>query len=516
MDGLQSGGSGGGWIERRACASRAARNGVLARTLCVLLFLGFCQAASATQLWLKEACAVCADKVHSSTGVFLLNYGQDALLARAWLARNASSRIDVQYFIWSTDNVGILASTELLDAANRGVKIRVLVDDLMIDAEDKTLLALDAHENVDIRIYNPRHSVGISLWQRILGVLTDFRGANQRMHDKTAIFDGVAGITGGRNMADEYYDFDHRYNFRDRDVLLLGVAVKQMSENFQEFWQSELAVPVSRLIDSDDQQLAPADIDAHYQMLKDYARNPDNFAPEVRSALDQLSLRFSELAQHLVWGHVAFISDAPGKNANRFRLDGSGESTDGLIALVAQARESILIQSPYLVMPPGGIELFAQLVKKGVRIRISTNSLASTDKLMAFSGYYKQREALLDAGVEIYEFRPDAEVRQQLIQREQSSNTIFAIHAKSLLVDGEALYIGTFNLDPRSANLNTEVGIVMENAQLGQLLADSIETDMAPGNSWAITPSFNPDHKVSWPKRLQLLLYSLVPMNALL
>ena len=506
MNGSTSGGGKEYRIKRRYRAMPAAANRLLARTVCALLLLAFCQLASATQPWLKKACPACADKVRNSTGVFLLDYGQDALLARAWLARNATASIDVQYFIWSTDNVGILASTELLDAANRGVRIRVLVDDLMIDAEDKTLLTLDAHENVEIRIYNPRHSVGISLWQRVLGVLTDFRGANQRMHDKTAIFDGVAGITGGRNMADEYYDFDHHYNFRDRDVLLLGVAVKQMAENFEEFWQSDLAVPVSQLIKPDKQELAPADIDAHYRMLKDYAQNPDNFAPEVRSALDQLSLRFNELAQHLVWGHVAFISDAPGKNGNRFRLDGSGESTDGLIELVAQARESILIQSPYLVMPVGGVELFAQLVEKGVRIQISTNSLASTE----------QREALLNAGVEIFEFRPDAAVRQRLIQREQTSGTVFAIHAKSLLVDGETLYIGTFNLDPRSAHLNTEVGIVMKNAQMGQLLADSIRTDMAPENSWAITPSYNPDDQVGWQKRLQLWLYSLVPMNPLL
>ncbi|CAA0094114.1 Cardiolipin synthase C [Halioglobus japonicus] len=515
MSGLNPGGNSEGWFENLFGGFRARWMCALL-IVCVLLSVVFSGGVKATEPWLEQACPACADKIHNSTGVFLLDYGQDSLLARAWLARNATTSIDVQYFIWSTDNVGILASTELLDAANRGVRIRVLVDDLMIDAQDTTLLALDAHENVDIRIYNPRHSVGITLWQRIFGILTDFRGANQRMHDKTAIFDGVAGITGGRNMADEYYDFDHHYNFRDRDVLLLGAAVESMSENFEEFWQSDLALPVSRLIDTAEQQLAQQDIDAHYQMLKEYARNPDNFAPEVRSALEQLSLRFSELAQHLVWGHVVFISDAPGKNDNRFRLDGSGESTDGLIEMVAQARESILIQSPYLVMPDGGIELFSELVRRGVRIRISTNSLASTDNLMAFSGYYKQREALLNAGVEIFEFRPDAPVRQQLIQRQQTSNSIFAIHAKSLLVDGKKVYIGTFNLDPRSANLNTEVGIVMDNAQLGLLLQDSIETDMTPQNSWEITPSFNPDNQVSWFRRMQLMFYSLLPMNALL
>ena len=180
----------------------------------------------------------------TQSGGYILEKGEEALIGRAWLTQHATESIDVQYFIWSTDNIGILSAQGLLSAAERGVKVRVLVDDFLIDAEDRTLLLLSAHPNADIRIYNPNITVGMSLWQKLKAVLFDFRAINQRMHDKTAIFDGVAGITGGRNMADEYFDFDHEYNFRDRDILLLGVAVEQMSENFEEFWNSELAVPV--------------------------------------------------------------------------------------------------------------------------------------------------------------------------------------------------------------------------------------------------------------------------------
>lgn len=484
--------------------------------LCALILALNLHSAAAEPKWLEEACAECTVEMANSTGVFLLDGGVDALLARAWLTRHATNSIDIQYFIWSTDNIGILASAELLDAARRGVKIRVLVDDLLIDAQNSTLLALNAHENVDIRIYNPQHSVGISTWQRILGLLTNFRGSNQRMHDKTAIFDSVAGITGGRNMADEYYDFDQRYNFRDRDVLLLGAVVPAMSDNFEEFWHSELAVPVNRLLSTEVPQITEEQITAHHRMLDEYAKNPDNFAPEVRKSLEQLSDNFPQLAQQLVWDQVVFISDAPGKNSNQFKLDGSGESTDRLIDLLLTAEESVLIQSPYLIMPEGGIELLTELVKRGVSVRISTNSLASTDNLMAFSGYYKQRNDLLKAGVEIYEFRPDAAIRQQLIKRSAQVDSIFAIHAKSLLIDHRKLYIGTFNLDPRSANLNTEVGILMDNTQLGSQLEKSIEADMLPENSWLITESFNPDDQVSWVKRLQLFLYSLLPMDAVL
>lgn len=159
------------------------------------------------------------------SGAYVLEKGEEALLARAWLADHSTKSIHIQYFIWSTDNIGILASEALLRAADRGVKVRVLVDDLLIDAPPETMLALALHPNIDIRIYNPKLTVGTSKLKRVGNVLTGFRTINQRMHDKTALFDGMVGITGGRNMADEYFDYDHRYNFRDRDILVLGPAL---------------------------------------------------------------------------------------------------------------------------------------------------------------------------------------------------------------------------------------------------------------------------------------------------
>ena len=183
------------------------------------------------------------------TGAYILDGGEEALLARAWLADHAERSIEVQYFIWSSDNIGILASEALLRAAGRGVRVRVIVDDLLIDAPDKSLLALAKHPNVEIRIYNPRHQVGTPLRTRVLNVVTDFRGVNQRMHDKTFIVDGKVAITGGRNMADEYFDYDQAYTFRDRDVLLLGEAVQTTRANFDAFWASPLAVPVESLYD---------------------------------------------------------------------------------------------------------------------------------------------------------------------------------------------------------------------------------------------------------------------------
>ena len=153
--------------------------------------------------WLKSICDDCTARMQSQTGVYILEKGEEALIGRAWLAMHAARSIDVQYFIWSTDNIGILAAEQLLTAAERGVSVRVLVDDFIIDAEDRTLLLLAAHPNVQIRIYNPKFVVGVSTWEKFKNTLMEFRGVNQRMHDKTAIFDGVAGVTGGRNMAAE-------------------------------------------------------------------------------------------------------------------------------------------------------------------------------------------------------------------------------------------------------------------------------------------------------------------------
>lgn len=469
--------------------------------------------------WVSESCETCATLMGEKTGVHILEKGEEALVGRAWLTQHARQTIDVQYFIWSTDNIGILAAQMLLEAADRGVTVRVLVDDFLIDAEDRTLFLLAAHPNVHIRIYNPNFSVGTSLFRRIINSVMDFRGTNQRMHDKTAIFDGVAGITGGRNMADEYFDFDHEYNFRDRDVLLLGVAVQDMRKNFDEFWEDPLAVPVEQLLDNLDERLAENATQQQYEELHAYARDPANFEPSIRDAINDMPVRFQKLLRSMSWHDVLFISDAPGKNSGQAGFAGGGASTDELIEALQAAQHSVLIQSPYVILPKGGIELFAELHRRGVRVRISTNSLASTDNLPAFCGYFKQRRRLLNAGIELYEYKPHPQIQTELVERYPrlaSKNPIFALHAKSMVIDGTKVFIGTFNLDPRSANLNTEVGVLIDSEDLGRQLTQSIERDILPENSWKTTPSYTPDRQVSRSKRLLLGLINLFPMDPIL
>lgn len=458
-----------------------------------------------------------------TTGVYVLEKGEEALLARAWLADHARSSIEVQYFIWSTDNIGILASESLLRAAERGVKVRVIVDDLLMSAPDETLLALAKHPNIDIRIYNPVHSVGVPWRKRILNIISDFRGVNQRMHDKTFIVDGQLAITGGRNMADEYFDFDHEYNFRDRDALVLGAAVGSMRASFERFWSSRLAEPVETLyggvgILKENVQVTSEVVQRIYSEMHAYADLGENFAPEIRDAIASIPMAFGTLAKEVTWGRVEFISDVPGKNSAKEGLGGGGLATAALATLLESAEHDVLIQSPYLVLSDPAFALFERVRKRGVRVRIHTNSLASTDNIQAFSGYRNQRESLLRLGIEIYEYKPDPQIQQSIMQRYaalREEAPIFALHAKTMVVDEAVVFIGTYNLDPRSENLNTEVGVIVHDARQAATVAAAIRTDMASTNSWNAATD-DPDRFASFFKRARSAFWQWMPIKPLL
>ncbi|TBR26391.1 phospholipase D family protein, partial [bacterium] len=294
-------------------------------------------------------------KAHpGKSGLFVLDRGEDSLLARLWLIERASKTIDAQYFIWTADNVGILASEALLRAAERGVRVRVIVDDLMVDAPTDRLLALAAHPNVDIKIYNPNLNLGQNRLKRLWNSVKSLRAVNQRMHDKTFVVDGAAAITGGRNVADEYFDYDHAYNFRDRDVLVLGPAAGQMAASFARFWEHPLSVPVETALAALPAP-TPERVSAIRAELRAYAADPANFAPEVRAAAEHLPDRFPELFKGLVWADARFVSDIPGKNLGDEGLAGSGVTTRTILSAAAAAQRSVVIQSPYCVLTEKGL-----------------------------------------------------------------------------------------------------------------------------------------------------------------
>jgi len=255
--------------------------------LCILM--QFPARADAPMDFIRDQIAAHAGQ----SGAYALESGEEALLARAWLGDHAQSSIDVQYFIWSSDNIGTLAAEALLRAADRGVRLRILVDDLLIDAAPKPIVALSRHPNIDIRIYNPSGKLA----QKAVSALTDFRGLNQRMHNKVFVVDGMVAITGGRNMAGEYYDYNHTYNFRDRDALVVGDVVKSMSDSFEEFWRSGHSVRVEDLFR--DVPVSDADIRKVYAYLHEYATSPANFAPEVRAAIDGAPRAFPRIGKSM-------------------------------------------------------------------------------------------------------------------------------------------------------------------------------------------------------------------------
>jgi putative cardiolipin synthase len=455
------------------------------------------------------------------SGAYVLDSAEEALIARAWLADHAQSTIEVQYFIWSTDNIGILAADALLRAAERGVKVRIIVDDLLVDAPDKSLLALAQHPNLDIRIYNPKVSVGVPWYRRVWNATTDLRSVNQRMHDKTFIVDGKVAITGGRNMAAEYYDYHSDYNFRDRDALLAGDVVNSIHASFDRFWQSGIAIAVEQLYE--DKRLTEEEASAVNKHLHGYAGQPENFAPAVRAAIASADTEIARIARGTVWGRVDFICDIPGKNAATTGFSGGGQSSAALGKLLANAKSRVLIQSPYLVASDRAMELFKEALARGVRISVSTNSLASTDNMQAFAGYRNQRDRLLKMGMSIFEYRPNAATQSSARARELVNNLqpetarqpIFGLHAKTMVIDSNVVFIGTFNLDPRSENLNTEVGAVIYNEQLATAVEKAIETDMQSANSWNAA-SDDPDQYTTFAKRSKVRFWQMMPIKPLL
>lgn len=460
-----------------------------------------------------------SDLMTEKTGVYVLEDGAGSMVSRAWLTEYAEQSIDIQYFIFSTDNVGLIACDYLVRAADRGVKVRILVDDIMVDASLQDIMTMDSHENISIRIYNPGVNLGKNIFGKIKTFTTDFRSANQRMHNKTFIVDQKLMITGGRNIADEYFDYDHEYNFRDRDVLLLGKTIRSANESFQDFWTNELSVPVHELSKATADNVADP---SRFNRLHAYACDPENFWPQIRQQIENLPKTFEYLKHSggLVWvDKVDFISDAPGKNDGTQGLKGGGISTDSLIALVQCAERSIDIQTPYLVTSELSRNLFKAAIDRGVKIRILTNSLASTDNVEAFSGYQKDRIKLLQTGVQIFEFKPDAAERVKImtgaLHETLEHVPIFGLHSKSMVVDNKITVIGTFNLDPRSANLNTECLAIIYSSEISQNVMLGIEEEFKPENAWETTLEFNPDHTVKRTKRIKTWSRKILPKDIL-
>ena len=449
------------------------------------------------------------------TGIYSLENGAGALKARAWLTDHATQQIDAQYFIFAADNVGIIATERLLKAATRGVKVRLLVDDLLAHGDAQILLAVAKHPNFSVKIYNPNINIGKNMTDIIKSAVTDFRGINKRMHNKNFIVDQKVVITGGRNVGDEYYDFDQVYNFRDRDLLLIGGETKDIQRSFDQFWNSRLSVPIEKI-------LTPQfDVPATeiWRKLHLYSCDAKRFTPRFRQGIADAPKLLQRKARkkQMVWtDKIIFTSDIPGKNNQKDGLyGGSGPTTKSLITLVKNAKKSVVIQSPYLVVSTLGLGLFEDAIKRGVEVKIMTNSLLSTDGLVAFSGYARVRKDLLRAGVKLYEFRPNPARRKRILNGPPVPKSYLGLHAKTMVIDEKIVMVGSFNLDPRSANLNTECIVIVRNQQLAQQVNRLILEEMKPDNSFPSTLRNNPDRHASTWTRFKVWMFGIIPKSIL-
>ena len=412
------------------------------------------------------------------SGIHALHHPHDAFAARALLARAAERTLDVQYYIWRGDTSGTLLLAELLAAAKRGVRVRLLLDDMGTAGLDAQLAALDGHPQIEVRLFNPF----MLRRPKVLGYLGDLRRANRRMHNKSFTADNQASIVGGRNVGDEYFGATTGVLFADLDVLALGPVVHDVSADFDRYWASASAYPARDIL--------PAVAPAAAAELADQARallaSPEahDYAQSIQRSDFHRQLLQRELP--LEWARVQMLSDDPAKGLGRARRDGL--LLPQLEAALSKPQRSVDLVSPYFVPTDGGVAAFARLRQAGVRVRILTNAFEATDVPAVHAGYAKYRRPLLEQGVTLYEMRrlvPDYadEHKRRLFQRLGSSGS--SLHAKTFAVDDQRVFVGSLNFDPRSAHLNTELGFLIDSPVLARQLTQVFDTTV-PAQSYQV------------------------------
>ena len=388
------------------------------------------------------------------SGVFRLSLGLDALSMRLGLIDAAEICIDIQSYLIRDDLSGNLIGLKLIDVANRGVRVRLLMDDALTEEIDAGLVSLNDHVNIEVRVFNPfprRRS-------RFISLIANFNILNRRMHNKSFTIDNQVTIVGGRNLADEYFQTSRESEFIDEDLFAIGPVVDEVSEGFDEYWN----MLESMAIDSFEPQIEhPTITETTYAGMTFLAANENNpFLCNIDNQLVERLLRgelqLTEAEAHLVLDHPDKV-----RGLTRHQV---GETTNFLRQLVSSANRDVIIVSPYFVPQRQGVEFLAALVKKGVRVVVITNSLASTNHSSVHAVYARYRKPLLRQGVELFELRP----------RRSDPDLKITLHSKVAVVDGEHLFVGSFNLDPRSLYINTEMGMAVASRELASSVAANI------------------------------------------
>ena len=458
------------------------------------------------------------------SGIYALPIAEESFAARVLLARAAERSLDVQYYIWRGDTTGTLLLEELWNAAERGVRVRLLLDDNGIAGLDATIAALDGHRNIEVRLFNPFPN---RRWKPF-GYLTDFRRLNRRMHNKSFTADSVATIVGGRNIGDEYFDFGQGMTFADLDVLAFGHVARDVNDAFDRYWNADAVRPAETVIRKAPSNAAPA-------MLARFAAVRESAAAIAYVGALRATRLIEALLAHdlqLDWTRARLVCDPPGK------AQGSVPDADLVFASIREAlgspERAIDLVSPYFVPGTKGTAALAGYAKRGIALRVLTNSLAATNHVAVHAGYARRRRALLCARAELYELKPGGKGPGQAAGSGGSIGSSSAtLHAKTFVVDRARVFVGSLNFDPRSIRLNTEMGLVIESPKLAEAIANELDritqheaykVALVPGHrelEWVELTApgerhYGAEPKTSFGKRIGVRLLALLPIEWLL
>ncbi len=412
------------------------------------------------------------------SGIRLLTSGDEALASLIALADRAERTLDIQYYIIHQDDSSRLLLHHLRMAADRGVRVRVLVDDLNTVGEDRRFMHLSEHPHVEVRVFNPFPGGRFAMWTRFVASASEIPRINHRMHNKLFVADNALAITGGRNIGDQYFVRDVHSNFIDLDVVAAGPVVAELSASFDAFWNSKYAYPIASL-----------DAPVHAETPPPPALEEGGAGAEA----NWLAREIDADALQLTWVPATVLADRPGKVASESAPDEEITIANSIAALMRSAEREVIIISPYFVPGTDGVALMRDLVARGVHIRILTNSLASTDSPLVHNGYARYRVALLKLGVELSEVRPKLGQKRKRFHPFKGSNA--SLHAKSLVIDQKIVFIGSMNMDARSARTNSELGLVMRSPEIARQVTSLLD-DISADGSYQL--DLDPGGRIVW------------------
>lgn len=404
-----------------------------------------------------------------------LNDGPTALAWRLRAIDSATASIDMQTFLWTFDTVGTEVMSRIINAADRGVLVKLLIDDSFLAGDDQILLSLQAHPNIEYRVYNPYKRRSSGLLSREILNLGEFQRIDHRMHNKAMIVDNQVAIIGGRNIADEYYGFDSGANFRDMELLVGGPVVQSAAQIFDDYWNDDWSFPIDRVARANTRAVAHSDTAA-------WRVDQSVFPYETQK---ERSSKWRKAVRSSFSGRAELIADKPPAKTPAAEADQPVQVANRIQQLVNEAKRDVTIVTAYLIPSPIILSSLKAAVERGVTVTILTNSIRSNNHLAAHAAYKNHIRALMSSGVGLHELRVDAPSRGRYITAPVADKSL-ALHAKYLIIDNDTVFIGSANIDPRSLRLNTEIGLIIRDRQLNKAIRNYTDPDLKTSNAWRL------------------------------